>query len=332
MEPSEPSLEQDAVRIYTAAQYEAILGEESKWHDHSKEFEDVQGIFCLTNRAIELSKLMMVPFVVNVDHSTTYETFESASMVINGETILCDDKHHWIIRMFYLIHIPIHKGRNALSYSNVLQFVYYSGHVYSHKKKYSLNVQQFLNDAALHCYDSLIDVPRTLEGDWAHAFYSGCEVRYEQRDGKAVWQKLKHEFTHTTRMYPLTTHIQELTKMLIVPEDDPEMERVTLQIGDEVANYNAEPDHFIIQPLRISAQQMKENNGMISHVKLMQIAYNVGQLNIVMFHSLDGDYEAGEDPIWHFVRRHKLCSMMNPSHIKQGDLCGIDTYIVMVKN
>lgn len=121
---------------------------------------------------------------------------------------------------------------------------------------------------------------RSLIVLWNEIKLLGQEVRSKKLDGLVAWGKVKGKLSN----YVMATHsdgiqlnkqFEELSESLDYKreEDDTDHAKVILSMGDIVLDNTVDYEHFFIQLFRIP----KMMNYKLPVVKIMQIAYNVGQ-------------------------------------------------------
>ena len=112
---------------------------------------------------------------------------------------------------------------------------------------------------------------------WNHVSNVGYVVRKNGFDGLKMWQPFKdfysqYEIAGYEQYVPINENIKQLTKQINYFSEDVNHEDVVIKINNiEVYNSN-ETDHFIIQHFRIPSMMNR-----LPLVKILQIAYNVGQ-------------------------------------------------------
>lgn len=107
--------------------------------------------------------------------------------------------------------------------------------------------------------------------DYRETIEYGRKVRTGRAPGQQSWQPLKEKFggaKYAARRFRTCASLRELA---IACEIDTAAE--TLAVDGRAVLVKREPDHFAYQVLAIP---FKENE-LLTYVKLMQIAYNVGQ-------------------------------------------------------
>jgi len=107
----------------------------------------------------------------------------------------------------------------------------------------------------------------------------GFLVKKNKCDGQKSWQKYKSLYESNKTIYHQKT-ILEIAKLIEynVDENDKQHDNVTININGKKLSNKIEIEHFFIQLFRIS----KMNPNGLPLVKLLQIAYNIGQLNAVI--------------------------------------------------
>jgi hypothetical protein len=110
----------------------------------------------------------------------------------------------------------------------------------------------------------------------------GYKIRMNNKDGLAGWQSLKAKYTKCTFngiFVPTTLSIKQSFKDLVqnvqytVPAGDTDHASPTIKIGNELLSNQKPEQHFLIQLFRIPVM----GNYLLPIVKIMQIAYNLGQ-------------------------------------------------------
>jgi len=124
---------------------------------------------------------------------------------------------------------------------------------------------------------------------WEHVINIGYNVRKTGADGLAAWQPLKKLFTTYKSNPPLIfgERINRILKVGLVYTriaNDPDDEKVKVMIinadkSSIICDNTVESQHFFIQhfriPIMLMGEEKKETE--FSVLKLLQIAYNVGQ-------------------------------------------------------
>ena len=108
---------------------------------------------------------------------------------------------------------------------------------------------------------------------WLHLVNVGYIVRKNGYDGLQMWQPFKELYSkYSSETFEISDKIKKLSNDLSYTHDETH-EDVTIKISNSILTNSKEQDHFIIQHFRIPI--------MLDHklplVKLLQIAYNVGQ-------------------------------------------------------
>lgn len=116
----------------------------------------------------------------------------------------------------------------------------------------------------------------TLQKNWDIMVQIGFEVRSNNKNGFDEWQPYKLKYNYKID-FSLLPSFQELVNSLNYQSFDAEHEKVLILINDQLLNNKIETEHFFVQHFRIPKMVGK----IISITKLMQIAYNVGQLKAV---------------------------------------------------
>jgi hypothetical protein len=133
---------------------------------------------------------------------------------------------------------------------------------------------------------------------WNEIINRGYIVRSTSLDGLSEWQPLKQKYEQYQKYsFIISNHIQNLVKSYYkTPNNDTEHNHAKLIIGNCELDTNKETEHFIVQHFRIPAQKCFK----LSLVKVLQIAYNIGQFK--------AEQEKGtyHDKIISFYRQHKL--------------------------
>jgi len=126
--------------------------------------------------------------------------------------------------------------------------------------------------------------PPTLKNLWEDIIAAGFDVRSERRDGLKFWQPYKLKYVnYILEGYENNIHLKESFKDLSEslnykytssPKDQSDAQ---LDIAGTKLDNKIETNHFLIQHFRIP----KIENYNLPLVKILQIAYNVGQLKAV---------------------------------------------------
>jgi hypothetical protein len=108
--------------------------------------------------------------------------------------------------------------------------------------------------------------------EWKKVIDEGYQVRSNKLDGQASWQPLKNKYAAMDLSYNIKRdEIMELLKSYDGDQDD--LRKITID-PDLTLDNSIEVEHFFLQHFRIP-YLAKGNH--LPLVKMMQIAYNVGQ-------------------------------------------------------
>jgi len=135
--------------------------------------------------------------------------------------------------------------------------------------------------------NTVIEIPFDFDLPTSHCWNMTKQtariVREQELDGLASWAPFKRTLDMRDEKYTLTPNIVALVKKHYrVDKDDTQHAKSTLKIGYVILENNdindelKECHHFLIQHFRIAAMCI---NDKITIAKLMQLAYNAGQLN-----------------------------------------------------
>ena len=114
---------------------------------------------------------------------------------------------------------------------------------------------------------------------WNSICEKGYLVRKQEQDGLKMWQPLKNHFScyeisgHEIDYPQINDKIFELSHDVDYLFEDTDHNAVTININGTLLTNSKESDHFVIQHLRIP----KMLDYRLPLVKILQIAYNVGQ-------------------------------------------------------
>jgi len=111
---------------------------------------------------------------------------------------------------------------------------------------------------------------------WKSLVDDGYKVRKDRLDGRKMWQSYRE---HYSKMYQNEENLNTNIKIFNLSQEgsyssyDKDHEVVSIKIGDDLLLNDKETDHFIVQHFRIPIMFGHK----IPLLKLLQIAYNVGQ-------------------------------------------------------
>ena len=123
----------------------------------------------------------------------------------------------------------------------------------------------------------------TLGNLWNELIDIGYTVRSQKQDGMAAWQPYKSKYANfNLEGYETGIPIKESFVKLIESlnykfNDVIEQTDVKLVINGQIYDNTVETNHFLIQHFRIP----KLEKYRLSVVKVLQLAYNIGQLKVV---------------------------------------------------
>lgn len=137
----------------------------------------------------------------------------------------------------------------------------------------------------------------TLQKNWNIMVQIGFDIRSNNKDGHKEWQPYKLKYENYKNNFPLLAAFQELVNNLNYQSFDAEHEKVMILINDRILNNEIVAEHFFVQHFRIPKMVGK----VISVTKLMQIAYNVGQLKAVFQNEIVFDENIKE-----YYTKHEL--------------------------
>jgi hypothetical protein len=124
-----------------------------------------------------------------------------------------------------------------------------------------------------------------------YAYRSGFLTRKTGNDGLEGWCNIKKLFNKLYIEYEfnLTDKIIELSKLLSVYEGDKDLNSILLVIDSndkerdfELLSNSIEIHHFVIQLLRIPLIATRAGQKTLSYLRVLQIAYNIGQATSVL--------------------------------------------------
>uniref|UniRef100_A0A6C0EFP6 Uncharacterized protein n=1 Tax=viral metagenome TaxID=1070528 RepID=A0A6C0EFP6_9ZZZZ len=130
---------------------------------------------------------------------------------------------------------------------------------------------------------------------WKFTINYGTYVRKNKLNGLESWQLLKKMFGTVNKSYDLNLeNLEELRKKVDYKEIGKEDENAKLTVdGTEMSN-DIEHDHFFVQLFRLP--KVNNKDGKLQFLKLMQIAYNIGQFKA----------ENYDKSVAHFFKKHKM--------------------------
>lgn len=135
---------------------------------------------------------------------------------------------------------------------------------------------------------------------WDHLVNVGYIVRKNGYDGLKMWQPFKDMYSKcNTLIFDVNDNVIKLSQELKYTPHDTNHENATIKIHHTLFINSKDTDHFIIQHFRIPIMLDYK----LSLVKLLQIAYNVGQAK--------GEFEKGtyNDEIVDYYQNNKLCEL-----------------------
>lgn len=113
---------------------------------------------------------------------------------------------------------------------------------------------------------------------WNHMKEIGFVVNSNNCNGLKMWQPLKKFYTNCQydecKEIKIDKEIKQLTSLIKYSSNDSDDESATIKIGNTTLKNTKQADHFVIQHFRIA----KLHNYKLPLVKLLQIAYNAGQV------------------------------------------------------
>ena len=113
----------------------------------------------------------------------------------------------------------------------------------------------------------------------------GYNVRKSKLDGMESWQPYKNQYLNVDQCYQMQPQFINLAKSIDynVDQSDIDHQKVTITIDGATASNTIEKDHFFVQLFRIAIM----SNFDLKLVKLLQIAYNIGQFKAELDDFLD---------------------------------------------
>ena len=123
----------------------------------------------------------------------------------------------------------------------------------------------------------------TLENLWDELIDIGYNVRSQIQNGMAAWQPYKSKYAnfnlegYETGIPIKESFVKLMESMKYKFNDTIEQTDVKLEINGQIFDNTIETNHFLVQHFRIP----KLEKYRLSVVKVLQLAYNVGQLKAV---------------------------------------------------
>jgi hypothetical protein len=108
----------------------------------------------------------------------------------------------------------------------------------------------------------------SVRDDWSFVIETGKHVK----DGLLEWQPHKNHFAKFNETFDVSK-MGHLCQLVSYTGSGPEHEDASVTIGKQMMYERGSTEHFIVQLFRIPSMF----NFQIPYVKLMQIAYNIGQ-------------------------------------------------------
>jgi hypothetical protein len=138
---------------------------------------------------------------------------------------------------------------------------------------------------------------------WQHVLDIGYITRKTGCDGLQMWQPLKNFYSkyeiksnNSENEVPVNDTIKKLSEQVKYTAHDQNHDNVDVKINDTQLKNSKETDHFIIQHIRIPMTTSFK----LPLVKLLQIAYNVGQAKA------EFEKNTYNEGIKYFYKEHKL--------------------------
>lgn len=120
---------------------------------------------------------------------------------------------------------------------------------------------------------------------WQIVYNYGVEVRSRfPKEGQKAWELCKDKLSKLWLDIDVNDKLQDLFQdKYVVGPDTKDHTQSELVIGDKKLRNEIENHHFCVQLARVwKLEFQKFNNRKLSVLKLMQLAYNAGQLSVVM--------------------------------------------------
>lgn len=160
---------------------------------------------------------------------------------------------------------------------------------------------RYPKNKATNLFKSHFKLSNKTKQDFIETRNTGYNIRKNHENGLNGWQPIKTKYYAEIETFPVNREIIELAKRSLKFEnDDMESQIITLNINDEILDNSKDTNHFIIQLLRLCLL----SKGIISYVKLMQIAYNIGQAEAVIDH--EKTYSMN---VLNFIHQYNLFAM-----------------------
>jgi hypothetical protein len=114
---------------------------------------------------------------------------------------------------------------------------------------------------------------------WQEILDIGYSTRINNKDGLQVWQPLKKQYQDSNLKFQINENFIDLTKKINYSHrlSDNDHEKVLITINYTMLDNTVPDEHFLIQHFRIPIMM----NFNLSLLKLLQIAYNIGQSKAV---------------------------------------------------
>lgn len=111
-----------------------------------------------------------------------------------------------------------------------------------------------------------------LQKMWDHSYMCGRSARGLQMDGKKVWQVVKSAADRDEK-----SHLKETGKAFKFEWRTEHLEKLKSTLDLEKYDDKKMPDHFLLQLFNIPLKKVADGQHL---ERLLQVAYNAGQLSI----------------------------------------------------
>jgi hypothetical protein len=135
-----------------------------------------------------------------------------------------------------------------------------------------------------------------IKKEFLSVFKEGQEVQRLEADGRGIWQGIERRYISLS-YFELNHDLLRISEAASFKAQTEEKKDATVDIGGEIGFSGA--GHFLVQLFRLPAMSGSE----ISFAKLMQVAYNAGQLDIVLER---GDFGDKTEAVRSFVEKYGL--------------------------
>lgn len=143
---------------------------------------------------------------------------------------------------------------------------------------------------------------------WGLVKQMGYAIKASEQDGLKMWGPIKEKYSaYTDHIYEINT--KKFEDHIMYESRDDKHDKVTMKIGSQNFDNEIADDHFLIQHFRIA----KMNNYRLPLVKVLQIAYNVGQARASLE---NGKYN---NDVVQFYNLHRLGNV--ETYLEPNDCC-----------